>query len=491
MASHSTARSAGLSAALAAIWIGAACGEATAPPRASNAEDAAPPAGALDAGTAEMSDTHDAGHEARWMIRYVAPEGVPGDGSAAHPWIGFAEAVAAAEGPTELVLLPGTYSATASVQKDVLCGNCSNPNEQPAFSAGFVIDRKTLRIRAQQAGTVTLRTNAGYGIYIHGGDVALRALSITGGRRDADARATSAAIVARDAKVRIEGVRIHDNDELGPVDRYPGIAGVVAREGADIVLLDSTIEDNSWDGFVVMRGARGMAFRNTIRRGNGVGIASTWNSRMIAIQNQVSRYWKGIGAFGESRMYASNNLVRDNLAWGLSASTRSSLWAEFHHNTVVANRECGAIFGSLASIRASHNIFAQNGRRTTRQVCPPSGIWLPLRAVHADLAFPHNLVFQDGPADVWHTPVAEPGRSIRPDDPGRDVSSAFFQRHDVLHENPGFAGGPDYALAPDAPARGAGARPANDPDAPRRDLGHTGGPNALRQGIEGLDWSDF
>jgi len=281
-----------------------------------------------------------------------------------------------------------TFTATATPFIDPLCGNCGAAQTAVSASYGFVIRGKSLTLIGRDRGLSRLMTNAGYGLYIvNCPEIHIANLTITGGRRDPDGNATDAAVVIRSSQVEIIGVDIRDNDHrLDSV--VVGIGGVIGREGADITLRDCTIDNNGWDGVALYRGAVATIADCRISNGRGAGIGVTWDASCRAYRNEVSGYWKGIGAFGTSWVIAHNNLVHDNLGWGVIANGRS--YMDIANNVVYHNGNCGiAPWSSEARGRIVNNIVIANGWRE-QWVCPCVGVWN-----YGDWAkweFRHNII---------------------------------------------------------------------------------------------------
>src|SRR5204863_8070045 len=123
-------------------------------------------------------------------------------------------------------------------------------------------------------------------------------------------RATDAAVVAARSAVVVERCRIEDNlgDPAVVARTLAGIAGIAGRERSELMVRDSEIVHNSWDGVALYRGARATVWGCRIDGidpgrggagggGRGFGIGATWNARAIVRGNLVTRYGKGIGAF--------------------------------------------------------------------------------------------------------------------------------------------------------------------------------------------------
>ncbi len=365
----------------------------------------------------------------------------------------------ASDGDT-LLLGVKEFEAQASVFTDSLCGNCADPRTEVQASRGFIIrDKNLVLIGSDRAGTVLI-TNAGYGLYIENADgTVVRNMTITGGRRDRDGAATDAAIVVRDSRVLIEQVDISDNsDRCRDTTVVVGIGGVCGREGSEITLRDCHIINGSWDGVALYRGATAYISDCLIQNGRGAGIGVTWDAVCIAYRNEITEFWKGIGSFGTSSVVVANNLVHDNLGWGIIATGQSTMNAT--NNVVYHNGNCGvAPWSSESRGRFINNIISENGWRE-QWVCPCVGVWN--YGDWAKWTFRNNIVWGNetgGYEGIW-------------DQTGINGNLAV---------DPGFSGDGDFHMGADSPARHAGDSLIYNRDGSRSHIGLYGGPQA---------WSD-
>lgn len=299
-----------------------------------------------------------------------------------------------------LILGAKTFEVRPTPFMDSLCGNCLNPHTPVPASYGFILKDKALVIIGQDRRLTRLVTNAGYGLYVENSQGAvLKNLTITGGRRDVSGDATDAGVVVRNSRLRIEQVDIRDNDHrLDSV--VVGIGGIIGREGAELIVTNCIIENNGWDGIALYRGAYAMVTDCLIKDGRGAGIGVTWDAVCVAYRNEVTGYWKGVGSFGTAIVIARNNLVHENLGWGLIATGQS--WLEAVNNVVYRNGNCGVAPWSTESRgRIINNIIVANGWRE-QWVCPCVGVWN-----YGDWAkwkFSNNIVWnnKDGEyRDIW------------------------------------------------------------------------------------------
>lgn len=231
-----------------------------------------------------------------------------------------------------LTLAPGTYDLAPAAYLDATCGNCEEAATPVPATIGLRITGENVLLVGAGAGETILRTNAGYGLFFDGcRDCGLVGVTVTGGARDPDGRATDAAVVVRDGRVDIVGCEIRDNIGDPDVVREVtvGIIGICGREGSDVRLADTRIIRNSWDGIALYRDARGTvtgcvvdgidaARGKDIGGGRGVGVGATWNAEVVATDNLVRNYWKGIGVFVDAHGEVRGNVLEDLLTWGIA-----------------------------------------------------------------------------------------------------------------------------------------------------------------------------
>ncbi len=346
-----------------------------------------------------------------------------------------------------------TFEVRPTPFTDSLCGNCLNPHTPVPASYGFILKGKALVIIGQDRRLTRLVTNAGYGLYVENSQGAvLKNLTITGGRRDVSGDATDAGVVVRNSRLRIEQVDIRDNDHrLDSV--VVGIGGIIGREGAELIITDCIIENNGWDGIALYRGAYAMVTDCLIKDGRGAGIGVTWDAVCVAYRNEVTGYWKGIGSFGTAIVIARNNLVHENLGWGMIATGQS--WLEAVNNVVYRNGNCGVAPWSTESRgRIINNIIVANGWRE-QWVCPCVGVWN-----YGDWAkwkFSNNIVWnnKDGEyRDIWDQSeingnlnvdplfVGEGNFNLQEGSPGLNAGDTLIYNIDGSTSHIGLYGGP-------------------------------------------------
>jgi hypothetical protein len=235
--------------------------------------------------------------------------------------------------PLRIVLEPGHYWLSANPWTDPTCGNCEDPNRTVEGTAGLVLSGSGLELvgSRDRADDVVIHTRAGHGIVFDGCESCiLRGLTITDGVRDTVGETTNAGVLVRESDVHLDSVVIRDNlgDSAVVARTISGVMGVAVREGGQLLMTDSRIIRNSWDGVAMYREARGTLRNNVVDGvdaatgarlggGRGVGIGLTWNARAVVEGNLVRGYWKGIGVFVDAQGEIRENIVEDVLTWGI------------------------------------------------------------------------------------------------------------------------------------------------------------------------------
>lgn len=359
----------------------------------------------------------------------------------------------AVDGDT-LILEPGRYVAEPAPFIEETCGNCQEHQTTVTATRGFVIDAKKLFVRGRKAETTILDTRAGYGLLLlrSKGSV-IENLTITGGVRDPDGRATDGAMVAKYSDATIRRCVLQNN--IGFFDStIVGIGGVMIREGSNVRIEACRIQNNSWDGVALYRGAMAQILDCAIDSGRGVGIGVTWDATAVCLRNRISHYWKGIGSFGTATVVARNNAVFDNLGWGIIASGNSTMIAE--NNVSARNGNCGmAIWNKETRGRMVNNISAFNGWRK-EWVCPCVGFWNQ-ESDTTGWQISHNLLWSNSAGNAQ----------------GAD-SAAFM----IL--NPQFADTMLFIPAEASPVFHAGDPELTNPDGSRSHIGLYGGPASAK-----------
>lgn len=351
-----------------------------------------------------------------------------------------------------LWLEAGVYFSVPQEIIENLCGNCSEHQTEVNASTGFVIKDKAVTIIGRGKDSTILITRAGYGVYFeNAGQSTLHNLKVSGGRRDVNGDATDAAVVVRNSNVNITECSLSDNDHR--IDSVVvGIGGVFGREGAEISISNSEIINNGWDGMALYRGGSAIIKDCIINKGRGAGIGVTWDSHCLVMRNQISEFWKGIGSFGTSTVIAHNNLVYDNLGWGIIGTGESYMDAT--NNVVFHNGNCGvAPWSQDCRGKFVNNIIVNNGWRE-EWVCPCVGIWNYGNLDNWD--FYNNLIWNNEAGNI----------KDMPDIIGKDGN---------ISVDPMFVGEGDFHLQSGSPAINAGYKEITDTDGSPSDLGIYGG----------------
>lgn len=262
----------------------------------------------------------------------------------------------------QIRLLPGRYVLTPVAFTDSTCGNCEDASEDVPATYGLRISGRRVRLIGDHADSVVIETNAGYGILFEDCEgCELIGVTITGGARDADGRATDAAVVVRNSDVVLRDCVLRDNigDSATVAAVTVGIAGIAGRENSHVDVERCRIERNSWDGIALYRGARARIHDNVIDGvdkargaqvggGRGVGIGLTWDAQADVIGNLVTRYWKGIGVFVDASATVRENVVEDVLTWGIAfwSAARGSPVARIDDNALYMTGACGVMIAA-------------------------------------------------------------------------------------------------------------------------------------------------
>ena len=423
-------------------------------------------------------------------------DGQVGSGSFGDPYRDLQWAMDQAPSGATLFLRAGTYRARPTRYVDPTCGNCGDASfrEPIVATRGFLVTGKGLHLVGEQAERTLLVTSAGYGlVFENAGRSSVHGVTVTGGRRDPDGRATNGAIVVRRSELVVDRVRVVGNDGLRRPEQHVdrpadgpvvGVAGIVGREGARLVVAHSIVEDNSWDGIVLYRGDPeavdgapraevtscrvGCTVDCVVRHGRGVGIAATWDASLTVTGSVVQNYWKGIGAFGRSVVHARNNLVRRQVGWGVVVTDQATLFAD--NNVVVDNGTTGvAAWTSTVRGRLVNNVVMGNGRAQEEWVGKRTGLWFNASADRFRVAY--NFFFDNHAADA-----CQGGR------PGGlpCIPLAFDGVEGNRMLDPRLGGAPDYRPLPDSPVRDGGDPAVRDRDGSRSDVGLYGGPDGVR-----------
>jgi hypothetical protein len=440
--------------------------------------DAEPDAGA------DADADGDADPPRTWWVDDLG-DGARGAGTEDDPLRDLQVAIDAAHDGDMIAIADGRYVATPRDLVDPTCGNCADEDFRSDIpvTAGFVVQGKTLHLGGASREGAVLVTGAGYGLLFEdAGTSSVETLTVTGGLRDADGRATDGGVVVRRTTLAMRGVDVAGNDDLydGDPDPVVGVAGVVGREGADLTIEDCRIEDNSWDGIALYRGdpavpgsgPRALVVGTTVGcdsqcvspRGRGVGIGVTWDAEATVIGCRIHDQWKGVGAFGTSRVVLTNSIVEDQVGWGVIATGES--WMEVTNNVITRNGTTGlAAWDPAASGRFVNNVVTGNGWSADEWVGKRTGVWMN----SADVELAYNDVWDNATEEVC-TGGLPGGDACLPVD--------FLEDGTNLSEMPRFRDTDAYEPLYSSPLVDRGDPALLDPDGSRSDLGVWGGPAA-------------
>jgi cyclophilin family peptidyl-prolyl cis-trans isomerase len=364
------------------------------------------------------------------VVRLTPADGGPGLAMA----VGVAGSLSTADRPVHIELAPGRYVLAPTAYTDPACGNCQDATEQVPTTVGLRVSGTRISITGAAADSVVIHTGAGYGVLFDGcDDCVLRDVTVTGGERSADGRATDAAVVVRESTVTLDACVLRDNigDSATVSGVVVGIAGIAIREAAHVTVSNCRILRNSWDGIAMYRGARAHIADNVVDGidkaagarvggGRGVGIGLTWDAEAVVERNLVRRYWKGIGAFVEANADIRENVVEDILTWGIA------LWGPD---------------GSQPSARIERNIVYRTGACGVMIERPAGGRSPGTLVDNLVLRTGGNDVYDRGEPYCWQRPIARHG-----------VPAEFVERNNLLAAN--------------RQPRDAGAAPAPLPELP-------------------------
>ena len=355
-----------------------------------------------------------------------------------------------------ILIKPGRYEATPKPYLEKICGNCEKPLTDVKATVGFHINGKTLVIIGQDKDSTILITNSGYGVLFENSYGSLITnLTITGGVRDPDWKATDAGVVAKNCRVTVENIRILNN--TNQVDTVTiGIGGVMGREGAELYIIGNEIANNSWDGIALYRGASAVITDNIIEKGRGAGIGITWDASAQVYRNAIFEYWKGIGGFGTSRVVVRNNAVYNNSGWGIIAT--GNAFMEVLNNLIYHNGNCGfAAWEETAKGILKNNIIVQNGWKE-EWVCPRVGVWMNTSLENFPIEFNNIWGNEEGNFKGINDQTGISG-NISVDPLFKDLES--------------------FILTPNSPCIDAGDSLLLDRDGSQSDMGIYGGPLSI------------
>lgn len=258
----------------------------------------------------------------------------------------------------DVFLMPGDYHLAPNQDVDTTIEMYGDSTGRVKITYGLKITSKYVSIKGSPAYTSAIYTHSGYGLWFVGCENAvIEGLIITGGARDSDSRATNAAIVATNCKLRVLDNLIFENQGDTNLLKHHvvGIMGVCVREGAYVFIYDNQIARNSWHGVGVYRDGTATitgnlidgvdkAEDNEVGGGRGIGILVTRNGKATIETNIIKRYHKGIGVFVNADALVSENLIEDVATWGINvwdADTGRPV-ARINKNIIYKTGACGA-----------------------------------------------------------------------------------------------------------------------------------------------------
>lgn len=401
-------------------------------------------------------------------------DGQFGDGSPGNPYRHVQSAIDHAQSGDTVFIRNGRHYATPVNFIDPTCGNCDAASFRQNIPAtrGFLVIGKTVFLKGESRTGTILETRAGYGVLFESaGTSRIENLTITGGIRDRDGRATNGAVVARATAltVRFADIVYNSNRYTGTPDPIVGISGIVGREGAVIEAHDLLIAHSSWDGIALYRGdpavpnsgARATIRHLNITHGRGVGIGVAWDARATIYGVSVSNFWKGVGSFGSAVVSLKSSIVRDHLMWGVIAAGTSSLTAV--NNVVTRVGTVGmAQWDPTATVDFTNNIVYDNGRDPNGTVGPRAGVML---TDFSRVAFLYNDLYGNQLQNVCAGLACSP-------------LPFLIGINGNISANPWFvsAANNNFALVCGSSAINAGTPSLIDIDGTRSDMGAYGGP---------------
>lgn len=395
---------------------------------------------------------------------FVRASAAPGSGTEADPYGDLQRAIDLAPNGATLIVEGGTYTATPSPAVEA--------DTRVQYTHGFTIRGKSLAIEGKNRAAVRIETRSGYGVLIEDSPrVSIRGLTISGGARDAEEAATSAAIVARNTTLQLEDLRISGNTGLRPGNAYPGISAIVAREGARLTISGVEIRDNSWDGVSIHDDGRVTIVNSDLFGSDGIGLSARGSGELVAINNRVDGYWRSVAGFEKSAVVAKNNqLVAASGAGAWAAGDSDSIF-ELLNNLIFSAENCGFAIEAEAKGRAVNNIIAFGGTEDS-WLCPKTGVWTA-RDPAGRFGLSYNLVWSHGQTAVLSGGSAD-GTG------GADISARIVGASGNISADPRFSGDRDFRLSAGSPAIDSGDPTLLDRDGTRSDMGHLGGPDAER-----------
>ncbi|RYD72303.1 MAG: right-handed parallel beta-helix repeat-containing protein, partial [Sphingobacteriales bacterium] len=279
------------------------------------------------------------------------------------------------EDSLDIVLLPGDYHLAPNKDVDTMLSMDGDTNPVK-ITYGLKITSKFVNIKGAAAYGSAIYTHSGYGLWFVGCENGvIEGIIISGGIRDSDSRATDAAIVASNSKLRILDNLIFENQgDTGIVKKnVVGIMGICVREKSYVFIYDNQIARNSWHGIGVYKDGAATITGNLIDGvdkakdeemggGRGIGILITRNGKATVETNIIKRYSKGIGVFINADALVSENLVEDVGIWGINVWDADSgrPVARINKNIIYKTGACGVAIIRYLEGKGETGFFTNN-----------------------------------------------------------------------------------------------------------------------------------
>lgn len=191
------------------------------------------------------------------------------------------------------------------------------------------------------------------------------------------------------------------------------------------------------------------------------------DGRAKIVASDLSRYWKGVGAFQDARVEVYATFVHHNLGWGLWAADRGELVAI--NDTVAYNDQLG-VYLATATTKGTfvNDLVAFNGANATGAYTPSTfgrGGLRGLPAGESPFAIGYDVLYSNQGGD-WITADAS----------GTVPEASWGATTKAL--DPKLASAADLRPGPGSPLLGAGDPSIENADGSRSHIGATGGPYA-------------
>jgi hypothetical protein len=248
----------------------------------SSGPDGAAGAAGAAAGFSDAYPSAPAGSTAK--VLYVSAKYTAGgsDGSAAHPFAAIGPAIAAANGPTVVLVAPGTYAESLEITKsDLGVYGSSDPKSQ----AGIILQAPegTAAIRITGASNVTVQSVSISkptiaGIWVNGGQTTTLSGIVVDGSHGLAAQPFGYGVVATNAAgIILQHSKITGSSQVG-----------VMVTGASGIILQSEIGGNALGGVRIQDGVGGSRVEGCQLVANTVMGIGVFGSQAIILQNGVS-----------------------------------------------------------------------------------------------------------------------------------------------------------------------------------------------------------